>query len=107
MTVAVADEKRKIMTLADAIAVSVNVSLRECITGAEIVEILQSSVLTERRIPHIGIMFSEVHPSTLSRFFSRYNITIEEAQKLYYILPVFYKNLRMESFLHGNMGKTT
>ena len=95
------------MTIADAIAVSVNVSLKELITGSEIVEILRSGTLPNNRVSHIGGMFLEVSISRLNELLSTYNITFEDARHLYSVLPVFYHNPRMEGFLHGNLGKTS
>jgi len=95
------------MNIADAIAVSVNVSLKERITGDEIVDIFRSGTLPRNRISHIGIMFAETHPSELANLFGTYNISFLEAQKLYSALPYFYYNSRTEAFLHGSMGKTT
>ena len=92
------------MTIAEAIAVSVNVSLKECITGDEIVEILRSGILPVNRIPHIGIMFAEVQPSEIAELLTVYNITLAETQKLYSVTPDFYHTSRMEDFLYGDLG---
>ena len=101
------EETRKKMTIADAIAVSVNVSLKECVAGDEIVEIFHSGILPRNRISHIGIMFAETHPSELANLLATYNISFVEAQKLYSVLPSFYSNSSTEAFLFGNLGKTT
>ena len=101
------EETRKDFAIADAIAVSVNVSLRECVTGDEIVKILHSGKLPKNRISHIGIMFAEIHPSEIAELLIAHNISFKEARKLYSITPHFYHNSRMEDFLYGNMGKIT
>ena len=113
MPVAVTERERlgnetiKKMTIADAIAVSLNVSLKERITGNEIVEILHSGTLPNNKVSHMGIMFTEVHPSELIELLTTYNISFVEAQKLYSALPPFYHNSRAEAFLYGSLGKTT
>ena len=100
-------ETRKRMTIADAIAVTINVSLKECITGEEIVEILHSGTLPNNKTSHFGILFTEIHPSELTNLLTTYNIPFIKAQKLYSSLPSFYHNSRAEAFLYRNMGNIT
>jgi hypothetical protein len=99
-----ASEARKKMTIAEAIAVSVSVSLKERITGDEIVDIFHLGVLPINRVAHIGIMFAETHPSELAELLATYGISYAEAQKLYSAIPNFYHNPRAEAFLYGNLG---
>jgi len=94
------------MNIADSIAVSANVSLRNCITGSEIVEIFHSGDIPARYIPNIGIIFAEVHPDRLTSLFAESHISFEKAQKLYETISDFYHTPRMERFLYGDMGKT-
>jgi hypothetical protein len=94
------------MTVEDAIAVSVNASLQNHITGKEIVEIFKTGVLTEKWMAHFEILFSEIHPSRLGKFFDANSIAKEQAQKLYLFIPHVFHNARMGDFLFGDLGKT-
>ena len=98
--------KDKKISIADSIAVSVNVSLKHCITGNEIVEIFQSGALPAECVPNIGIMFAEVHVSRLLKLFKTYDIPIKNAQGIYESISDFYHSQYMEKFLYGDMGKT-
>ena len=93
------------MNIADSIAISANVSLKNSITGSEIVEIFHSGSIPAQYIPNIGIIFSEVHPDRLVSLFAEGNISFEEARTLYETISDFYHTPRMEKFLYGNMGK--
>jgi len=94
------------MNIADSIAVSANVSLKNCITGSEIVEIFHSGEIPSRYIPNIGIIFAEVHSDRLASLFAENNISFDKARKLYEAISDFYHTPRMEKFLYGDMGKT-
>jgi hypothetical protein len=94
------------MTIEDSIAVSVNVSLKNHITGSEIVNILKTGVLPEKWVAHFEILFSEIPPSRLRTFFDVYSISTKQAQKLYLLIPKVFHSTRMGEFLFGNMGKT-
>ena len=94
------------MNIADSIAVSANVSLKNYIAGFEIVEIFHSGYIPARYVPNIGIIFAEVHPDRLALLFNESNISFDKAQKLYEATSDFYHTPRMEKFLYGDMGKT-
>ena len=94
------------MNIADSIAVSANVSLKNCITGSEIVEIFHSGDIPAQYISNIGILFAEIHPERLASFFTEDNISFGEARRLYETISDFYHTPRMEKFLYGDMGKT-
>jgi hypothetical protein len=94
------------MTVEDSIAVSVNVSLKEHITGTEIVEIFKTGILPKKWMTHFEILFSEIHPSRLDKLFDVSSISKEQAQKLYLLIPNVFHNARMGDFLFGNLGKT-
>ena len=97
---------RKKMEIADSIAVSVNVSLKNRIEGNEIVKIFQSGALPAKYMSNMGILFTEIHTSRLSELFETHDITLKKAQELYESLSDFYHSKHMEKFLYGNMGKT-
>ena len=94
------------MNVADSIAISANVSLKNCITGSEIVEIFHSGNIPAQYIPNIGILLAEIHPDRLASFFTEGNISLGEARRLYEAISDFYHTPRMEKFLYGDMGKT-
>ena len=94
------------MNIADSIAISANVSLKNCITGSELVEIFHSGNIPAQYISNIGIVFAEIHPDRLASLFTEDNISFDEAQRLYESISDFYHNPRMERFLYGDMGKT-
>jgi hypothetical protein len=94
------------MTIEDSIAVSVNVSLKNHITGLEIVDIFKTGVLPEKWVAHFEILFSEISPSRLRTFFDACGISMEQAHKLYVLIPAFFHSALMEDFLFGNLGKT-
>jgi hypothetical protein len=95
-----------VMTIEDSIAVSLNVSLRNRITGMEIVDLFKTGALPEKWRAHFEILFSEIPPSRLSKFFDACGISTEQAQKLYSLIPGVFHNARMGEFLFGNLGKT-
>ena len=90
------------MNIADSIAVSANVSLKNSMTGSEMVEIFHSGDIPAQYIANIGIIFAEVHTNRLASLFIESDI----AQRLYEAISDFYHTPRMEKFLYGNMGKT-
>ena len=94
------------MNTADSIAVSANVSLKNCIAGSELVQIFHSGNVPSQYVPNVGIIFAEVHPDRLASFFAEFNISFSEARRLYEAISNFYHTPRMENFLYGNMGKT-
>jgi hypothetical protein len=94
------------MTVEDTIAVSVSVSLKDRITGKEIIEIFKTGILPEKWLAHFEILFSEIHPSRLDRLFDAGDISKEQAWKLYLLIPSVFHNTRMGDFLFGNLGKT-
>ena len=94
------------MNIADSIAVSANISLKNCIMGSEIVEIFHSGNIPAQYIPNIGIIFAEIHPNRVASFFAECDISLYEAQRLYEAISDFYHTPRMERFLYGDMGKT-
>jgi hypothetical protein len=97
---------QKAMTIAESIAVSVNVSLKQSITGGEIVKIFHSGTIPAEYIPNIGILFAEVHTARLSKLFTAYDISRGKAQKIYESISDFYHSRQMEKFLYRVMGKT-
>ena len=99
-------EARANMNIAGSIAVSANVSLKNCITGSEIVEIFRSGNIPAQYIPNIGIIFAETHPDRLASLFAECDISFDEAQRLYEAVSNFYHTARMEKFLYGDVGKT-
>jgi hypothetical protein len=70
------------------------------------VEIFKTGVLPEKWRAHFEILFSEIHPSRLNRFFNVNSISKEQAQKLYLLIPGVFHNTRMGVFLFGDLGKT-
>ena len=94
------------MNIADSIAVSANVSLKNSMTGSEMVEIFHAGDIPAQYIANIGVMFAEVHTDRLASLFAESNISFDEAQRLYELISDFYHTPRMEKFLYGNMGKT-
>jgi hypothetical protein len=95
------------MAIEDSIAVSVNVSLKLCITGNEIIKAFQSGTFSTKYAPNIGILFTEIHTSRLAELFVTHNISLKKTQKLYESLPSFYHSRPMEKFLYEDLGKTT
>jgi hypothetical protein len=94
------------MTIEDSVAVSVNVSLKNRITGRELIDIFKTGVLPEKWTAHFEILFSEIPSSRLDSFFDVCDISKEQTQKIYSLIPGVFHNARMGDFLFGNMGKT-
>jgi hypothetical protein len=106
MTLVVKEKRARVVKIPieSAIAISLNVSLKESITGNEILKILHSRVLPENRIHHIGIMFNEIHPSELFKLLAQHNITFKRAYEVYLLLPKFYHTRKAERFFNEHLG---
>ena len=75
------------MTAIEAMCVSINVSLAESISPAELERMLRSGVLEPRWRPHVEVLFSEIAPSLWRRLLNETGIPIERVRELYVAVP--------------------
>lgn len=75
------------MTAIEAMCVSVNVSLAEAISPAELERMLRSGALDPRWKPHVEILFSEIAPSLWRRLLDETGMPIEPVRELYAAVP--------------------
>ncbi|MCL1874648.1 MAG: hypothetical protein FWF87_00125 [Synergistaceae bacterium] len=92
-------------SLADSIAVTLNVPANVLIDGETIINIFQSGELPEKWHEHIGSIFLEFKIKKLHVFMETYNIPIQNVRNIYAVTPKFYHSERMDVFLNGNMGR--
>ena len=89
------------MTVSEAIAVSVNTSLRTLITGDEIVHIFHEGVIPPAWMPHFHILFSDISATRLETFFSAYSITLQKIEKIYALIPPLFHNEAFDGLLRS------
>ena len=93
------------ISLADSIAITLNVPVNKLIDGQTILGIFQSGELPQEWEYHIGSIFLEFEVKNINSFIEVYNIPIQNMKKIYEKTPKFYHTKRMDEFLYGTMGR--
>lgn len=87
-------------TIAQAVSISLNVSLNTSITENDLINIFQSGYLPEEWANHISVFYSEIPADTVGVFTKKYNISKDNFQNVfkqlprYFQYPTFYNLLR-------------
>jgi hypothetical protein len=93
-------------TIAQAVSISLNVSLNTKITEKTLINIFQSGYLPEEWANHISVFYSEIPEDTIEAFIKSYNISKDKFQNVFKQLPKYFQyhtfNNLLKKAYHSN-----